>query len=81
MQIVEAPVAISVEELIGSPAAMLDMAQDAAIAVLDRNRIRAYLISAEAYEAMLEKLDDQDLAEIAAARLQEVGRPVSLDDL
>ena len=44
-------------------------------------RDRAYMVPADAYEAMVEQLDDLALAKIARARANEVPVRVSLDDL
>jgi len=41
----------------------------------------AYMVPADTYEAMMDALDDQALVEIAKARANEKGVPVSLDDL
>ncbi|MDR6919041.1 antitoxin StbD [Pseudomonas sp. 3296] len=56
-------------------------AQQEPIAVLENNRIQAYLISADLYGAMLERLDDFDLAALVLARSGEDSVPVSLDAL
>lgn len=81
MQRVEAPVAVSVSDLKRSPSAVMNGAQGAAVAVLNHNRVMAYMIPAATYEAMLERLDDQFLVEIAKSRAGEKGEPVSIDDL
>jgi antitoxin StbD len=39
------------------------------------------MVPAETYEAMLDRLDDLVLVEIAKARLGEKGVPVNIDDL
>ncbi|WP_194941127.1 type II toxin-antitoxin system Phd/YefM family antitoxin [Pseudomonas mucoides] len=56
-------------------------AQQEPIAVLENNRIQAYPISADLYGAMLERLDDFDLAVLVLARSGEDSVPVSLDAL
>ncbi len=81
MQRVEAAVAVSVYELKKNPTAIVDGAAGAAVAILNHNRIMAYMVPAGTYEAMMDALDDQALVEIAKARLNEKGEPVSLDDL
>ena len=81
MQRVETSVAVSVTDLKKSPAAIMAGAQGAAGAVLDRNRVLAYLIPPATYDAILEKLDDQFLVEIAKSRAGEKGVPVAIDDL
>ena len=41
----------------------------------------AYMVPADAYEAMIERLDDLALVEIAQARSGEVPTAVTLDEL
>jgi antitoxin StbD len=51
------------------------------VAVMNHNRVMAYMVPAETYEAILERLDDLALAEIVKARADEVGVSVTLDEL
>lgn len=81
MQRVEAEVAISVSDLKKNPTAVVDGAQGGAVAILNHNRVMAYMVPADTYEAMMDALDDQALVETAKARAAEKGVPVSLDDL
>lgn len=81
MQRVEANVAISVSDLKKSPSAVMEQAQGETVAVLNHNRIMAYMVPAEIYEEMLERLDDLHLSEIVMQRVTEKGEPVNLDDL
>lgn len=81
MQRVEAEVAVSVSDLKKNPTAIVESAVGAAVAILNHNRIMAYMVPAGTYEAMIDALDDQALAEIVKARASEKGVPVSLDDL
>jgi len=81
VQRVEADYAVSVSELKKSPSAVLNDAKGGAVAVLNHNRVMAYMVPADTYEAMLERLDDMALIEIIKARAGEVGVPVTLDEL
>ncbi len=81
MQRVEAPVAVSVSDLKKSPTAVMNDANGEAVAVLNHNRIMAYMVPPDIYEAMLDQLDDLYLAEIIKSRANERGVPVDLDDL
>ena len=81
MQRVEANVAVSVSDLKKSPSAVMEQAQGETVAVLNHNRIMAYMVPAEIYEEMLERLDDLYLSEIVIQRVTEKGAPVNLDDL
>lgn len=81
MQRMEAPMAVSVSDLKKSPTAVMARAEGEAVAVLNHNRVVAYMVPAEAYEAMMERLDDLALAEIARERAHEEPVRVSLDEL
>jgi len=81
VQRVEADYAVSVSELKKSPSAVLNDARGMPIAVLNHNRVMAYMVPADTYEAMLERLDDLTLAEIVKSRADEIGVPVTLDEL
>ncbi|WP_445672940.1 type II toxin-antitoxin system prevent-host-death family antitoxin [Pseudomonas inefficax] len=81
MQNVLASIAVSVSELKKNPSAVLGSADGEPIAVLNHNRVMGYMVPAELFESMLERLEDLELAEIARSRSGEKGIPVSLDDL
>jgi antitoxin StbD len=81
MQRVEASVAVSVSDLKKSPSAVMDGAAGEAVAVLNHNRVMAYMVPAAAYEAMVERLDDLALVDIIRSRADETPVRVSLDDL
>jgi len=81
MQRVEANIAVSVSDLKKSPSAVMDEANGEAVAVLNHNRIMAYMVPADVYETMLEKLDDIRLAEIIRKRADEKGISVDIDAL
>ena len=66
MQRMEALMAVSVSDLKKSPTRVMARAEGVAVAVLNHNRVVAYMVPAEAYEAMMERLDDLALAEIVA---------------
>lgn len=81
MQRVEASIAVSVSDLKKSPSAVMEEAKGEAVAILNHNRIMAYMVPAEIYESMLEQLDDLHLIEIAKARAGEKSEPVDIDEL
>ncbi|AYF89838.1 type II toxin-antitoxin system Phd/YefM family antitoxin [Pseudomonas sp. JS3066] len=81
MQSVLANVAVSVSELKKNPSAVVSGAKGAPVAVLNHNKVMAYMVPAETFEALMDYLDDQDLAEIVRSRAHEKGVKVSLDDL
>ena len=81
MQNIFADVAVSVSELKKNPSAVMTGAAGMPVAVLNHNRVMGYMVPAELYEAMMERLEDLELGELAKSRLGEKGVPVSLDDL
>lgn len=81
MQRIEAEIVVSVSDLKKNPSAIVDCAHSNTIAILNHNRVMAYMVPAGTYEAMMDALDDQGLVEIAKARTGEKGVPVSVDDL
>jgi antitoxin StbD len=81
MQRVEASLSASISDLRKSPSLVMEAAHGEAVAILNHNRVMAYMVPAETYEAMLDRLDDLGLVEIAKARASEKGVPVDIDDL
>lgn len=81
MQSVLADKAVSVSELKKNPSAVIGGAQGGPVAVLNHNRVMGYVVPAAAFEAMVERLENLELAELARARAHETPVPVSLDDL
>ncbi|EMC3962936.1 TPA: type II toxin-antitoxin system Phd/YefM family antitoxin [Pseudomonas aeruginosa] len=81
MQSVLADVAVSVSELKRNPTGVMTGAGGMPVAILNHNRVMGYMVPAELYEQMLERLDDLDLIDVAKARSGENGQSVSLDDL
>ena len=53
MQRVEAKIAVSVSDLKKNPSAIVDGACGNAIAILNHNRVMAYLVPAGTYEAIM----------------------------
>ena len=81
MQSILADVAVSVSELKKNPSGILAGAGGMPVAVLNHNRLMAYMVPAELYEQMMERLDDLELVEIVKARSGEEPIPVRLDEL
>ena len=81
MQSILADVAVSVSELKKNPSGVLAGAGGMPVAVLNHNRVMGYMVPAELYEQMMERLDDLELVEIVKARSGEEPIPVRLDEL
>lgn len=81
MQSIFADVAVSVSELKKNPSGVMASADGMPVAVLNHNRVMGYMVPAELYESMMERLEDLELVKIAKSRAGEKAIPVSLDDL
>ncbi|CAN2975831.1 MULTISPECIES: type II toxin-antitoxin system Phd/YefM family antitoxin [Pseudomonas] len=83
MQNILADVAVSVSELKKNPSSVLSGANGLPVAVLNHNRVMGYMVPANVYEAMVERLDELELIHLVKARLDanEIPVRVSLDDL
>ena len=77
MQRIQGGVGESHGQLTTNP--LIEAAQGEAIAILNHNRVMAYMVPAGTYEAMLDRLDDLDLVEIH--KRQRGWRAVDIDDL
>lgn len=81
MEIILSRNSVSVTELKRNPSAVIGAMDDDAVAVLVHNKPSAYLISAKAYEQLLERLDDLELAEVVRSRATEKRVKVTVDEL
>ncbi|WP_353622935.1 prevent-host-death protein [Aliirhizobium terrae] len=59
----------------------MEGASGSPIAILNHNKVMAYMVPADTYEAMIDALDDHALVEIIKARADEKGVPVDIDEL
>jgi antitoxin StbD len=83
MESVLASCSASISELKKNPSALIEQADGEPIAILNHNRPTAYLIPAETYEALLEKIEDYQLGVIIKDRQNEKisAVEVTLDEL
>ena len=83
MEPILAKYSASISELKKNPSALLQQADGSPITILNHNKPTAYLIPAETYEALLEKLEDYELGEFITQRQHEKTEAieVSLDEL
>lgn len=72
---------ISISELKKNPSAAIAAAEGFPLAILNRNKPAAYLIPAKAWEAIMDRLEDAELAEIVRARAGQKRIRVKLEDL
>lgn len=83
MRQVLADFSVSISELKKNPSSLLSQANGSPIAVLNHNKPAAYLIPADTYEALMDMIEDYELAKLVEERLgdKEQAVSVSLDDL
>ena len=83
MEAVLANLSISISEFRKNPTKVLREAGRNPIAVLNHNKPAFYLVEPRLFEALVEHLEDIELAELAAKRIAKGERSirVSLDDL
>ncbi len=83
MESVLAGCSASISELKKNPSALIEKSDGEPIAILNHNRPTAYLIPAETYEALLEKLEDYQLGLMVKERQHEKisAVEVTLDEL
>ena len=72
---------VSITDLKKNPSAVIKEAEGAPVAILNHNRPSAYLVPADTFEAMLEKLDDLEIKKTVRKRQSEKSIPVSFDAL
>ena len=78
---IHAATTASVSELKKNPMGTVAAGEGFPVAILNRNEPVFYCVPAEAYEAMLERLEDLELNAIADAREGQKVHRVKLDDL
>jgi len=73
----------SISELRKNPTALIKKSRGDPITILNRNKPMAYLVPAETYEALLDKLEDCELGDIIRHRRKEkpLAVEVTLDEL
>lgn len=83
MRKILADISVSISELKKNPSSLLAQASGSPIAVLNHNKPAAYLIPADTYEALMDMVEDYELARLVEERRgdREQAVTVSLDDL
>lgn len=72
---------VSISDLKKNPTRIINEAEGSPVAILNHNKPSAYLIPAEAFEALMEKFEDYELARLVKERENEPTVKVSLDEL
>jgi antitoxin StbD len=73
-----AETAASVSELKRNPMGTVAAGEGLPVAILNRNEPAFYCVPADAYEALMERLEDLELTAIADARLRNGTAPVKV---
>jgi antitoxin StbD len=81
LQAIYADSTVNITELRRNPGAVIEEADNRPVAVLNHNRPTAYLIPAQAFEAIIEALEDAELMDIVRQRRDGKTVKVSLDEL
>lgn len=81
MQRIHARSSVSISDLKKNPSEVISQSKGEPVAILNHNRPTAYLVPAATFEAILDHLDDLDLARLVKDRQGEPSIKVSLDDL
>ena len=69
----------SISELKKNPTALLNEAEGSPIAILNHNVPAAYLVPAETYEWLMDKLEDSELIQIVKERAGEKSDAIEVD--
>ncbi|HEX6073286.1 MAG TPA: type II toxin-antitoxin system prevent-host-death family antitoxin [Sphingomicrobium sp.] len=72
---------ISISELKKNPSAVIAAAEGFPVAVLNHNTPTAYLVPAKAWEELMDRLEDIELAEIVRQRQGQKSVKVNIEDL
>jgi antitoxin StbD len=72
---------VSVTELKKNPMAAIEAGNGFPVVVLNHNKPAFYCVPAQAYEILMDKLEDQELNEIADSRQGQKIIKVTLDEL
>ena len=81
MELLYANASVSISELKKNPTAVIDEADGFPVVVLNHNKPVAYLVPAAAFRAMMEKLDDIELANWVGVRAHEPTVKINPDTL
>ena len=83
METILSPFSASISELKKNPTALLKEADGASIAILNHNRVAAYLVPVDAYKTMMDIIEDCELGELVKERKnqEETAFEVNINDM
>ncbi len=76
-----ASASVSISDLKKNPSRVIQDADGAPVAILNHNKPSAYLVPAETFEAVMEKLEEYELTKLVEERAEEANIKVDLDEL
>ncbi len=76
-----ADISTGISELKKNPMAVVEKGDGAPVAILNRNEPVFYVIPAQAYELLMDKLEDVELASVVGMRKDQPEVEVGIDDL
>lgn len=76
-----ADVSAGISELKKNPMAVVQQGDGAPVAILNRNEPVFYAVPARAFELLMDKLEDMELAAIVEARKDQPEVEIDIDDL
>lgn len=71
----------SISELKKNPMAVVEQGEGFPVAVLNRNQPAFYCVPAKAYEILMDKLEDMELAELVRERIGQPEIEVDINEL
>lgn len=74
-------VSVSLSELKANPIAAVESGKGFPVAVLIREKPEFYCVPADFFEAMIERIEEQELVQLIESRQSEQSIPVKLEDL
>ena len=81
MDRIYARASVSISDLKKNPSRIINEAEGSPVAILNHNKPSAYLVPAEAFEALMERFEDYELGRLVRERENEATVKVSLDEL
>jgi len=81
MERIFASASVSISDLKKNPSRIINQSEGAPVAILNHNKPSAYIIPADAFEALMERLENYELSRIVQEREHEPSVKVSLDEL
>jgi antitoxin StbD len=81
MERLYARASVSISDLKKNPSRIINQSEGAPVAILNHNKPSAYIIPAEAFEVLMEKLEDYEMGRVVKERESEPSVKVSLDEL